>query len=109
MAPGAGRARGASLAAAAAVLGWAALRLPVLWKPVLSTVLPAGLDRAGTAVAGGLAVAPRPQSCSPRAWVAAAPVRPEGDEDEGRSGPPAADAGAGGLTEAPPPPWGRRR
>jgi hypothetical protein len=49
-------ARAASLAAAAAVLGWAALRLPVLWKPVLSTVLPANLDRAGTALAAGLAL-----------------------------------------------------
>jgi hypothetical protein len=51
-----GAARAATLAAVAAVLGWAALRLPVLWKPVLSTVLPPNVDRAGTAVAVGLAV-----------------------------------------------------
>lgn len=50
-------ARGASLAAVATVLGWAALRLEVLWKPVISTVLPASADRAGTALALGLAVA----------------------------------------------------
>jgi hypothetical protein len=52
-----GVARAAALAAAAAVLGWAALRIAVLWKPVLSTTLPANVDRAGTAVALGLALA----------------------------------------------------
>jgi hypothetical protein len=46
-----------ALAGAAAVVGWALLRASVLWKPVLPTVLDAGLDRAGTAVAAGLAVA----------------------------------------------------
>jgi hypothetical protein len=61
-----GRARGLAgrrvgdaltLAGAAAVVGWAVLRISVLWKPVLPTVLDAGIDRAGTAVAAGLAVA----------------------------------------------------
>jgi hypothetical protein len=33
------------------------LRLEVLWRPVLPTELTYGLDRAGTAVALGLAVA----------------------------------------------------
>ncbi len=47
----------ATLAGAAAVLGWGLLRLPVLWKPVLPTDLPPGVDRAGTAGALGLAAA----------------------------------------------------
>jgi hypothetical protein len=46
-----------TLAGAAAVAGWSVLRLAVLWKPVLPTVLDAGLDRAGTALSLGLAVA----------------------------------------------------
>ena len=78
-----GVARGASLGAAAAVLGWAALRLPVLWKPVLSTVLPANVDRAGTALALGLAVAAA--FTIVLAAGLGAPLRlarPEGDEDE---------------------------
>jgi hypothetical protein len=50
-------ARALSLAAVATVLGWATLRLEVLVKPVLPTTLPAGADRAGTALAQGLAVA----------------------------------------------------
>ena len=47
----------AALAAVAASTGWAALRLPVLWKAVLPTGLPFAVDRAGTALALGLAVA----------------------------------------------------
>jgi hypothetical protein len=47
----------ATLAAAAAVIGWAVLRLDVLWTPVLPTELPAGVDRAVTALALGLALA----------------------------------------------------
>jgi hypothetical protein len=46
----------ATLAGVAAVLGWAVLRLDVLWKPVLPTVLDAGLDRAGTALSLSLAL-----------------------------------------------------
>jgi hypothetical protein len=56
---GEGPARGlvgtaATLAGAAAVVGWALLRLEVLWTPVLPTDLPAGADRALTALALGL-------------------------------------------------------
>ena len=47
----------ATLAGAAAVVGWAVLRASVLWMPVLPTDLPAGVDRAVTALALGLAVA----------------------------------------------------
>jgi hypothetical protein len=47
----------ATLAAAAAVLGWGALRATVLWMPVLPTELPYALDRAVTALALGLSVA----------------------------------------------------
>jgi hypothetical protein len=47
----------ATLAAAAAVIGWAVLRLDVLWTPVLPTELPASVDRAVTALALGLALA----------------------------------------------------
>jgi hypothetical protein len=47
----------ATLAAAAGVIGWAVLRMSVLWTPVLPTELSASLDRALTAVALGLAVA----------------------------------------------------
>jgi hypothetical protein len=48
-----------AIAAAACVLGWVAFRLPVLTRPVLPTSLPAGFDRASTAVAlgAGLTVA----------------------------------------------------
>ena len=46
----------ATLAAAAAVIGWGVLRADVLWKPVLPTDLPYNLDRACTALALGLAV-----------------------------------------------------
>jgi hypothetical protein len=46
----------ATLAAAAAVIGWAVLRLSVLWTPVLPTELNASLDRALTALALGFAV-----------------------------------------------------
>jgi hypothetical protein len=45
----------AVLAAAAALAGWALLRLSVLWKPVLPTDLPANLDRAATALAVAVA------------------------------------------------------
>jgi hypothetical protein len=47
----------ATLGAAAAVTGWAVLRLSVLWTPVLPTELSASVDRAITALALGLAVA----------------------------------------------------
>lgn len=47
----------AALASAAAAAGWAVLRLAVLWKPVLPTSIPYGIDRAGTALALALAVA----------------------------------------------------
>jgi hypothetical protein len=46
-----------TLAACAGVIGWAFLRLTVLWKPVLPTDLPFALDRGITAVALGLALA----------------------------------------------------
>lgn len=46
-----------TLAAAAAAAGWGVLRLDVLSKPVLPTVLDAGIDRAGTTVALVLALA----------------------------------------------------
>ncbi|HEX6420404.1 MAG TPA: hypothetical protein VFZ77_18025 [Acidimicrobiales bacterium] len=54
-----GRAAGpvATLAATAAVIGWATLRASVLWKPVLPTDLPWWLDRTATALGLGLAVA----------------------------------------------------
>ncbi len=45
----------ATLAGAAAVVGWGALRASVLWMPVLPTDLPAGVDRAVTALAVGVA------------------------------------------------------
>jgi len=38
-------------------VGWALLRIEVLWKPVLPTGLPYGLDRAGTVLALALAAA----------------------------------------------------
>ncbi len=46
-----------TLAGAAAVIGWVLLRVSVLWKPVLPTDLPDGVDRAITALALGLALA----------------------------------------------------
>jgi hypothetical protein len=51
------RAAALTLAAAAAVVGWAVLRLDVLSKPVLPTVLDAWVDRAGTTLALALALA----------------------------------------------------
>jgi hypothetical protein len=47
----------ATLAAAAAVIGWAVLRASVLWKPVLPTDAPFALDRGVTALALGLSIA----------------------------------------------------
>ncbi len=47
----------ATLAGAAAVVGWGVLRIDVLWMPVLPTDLPAGIDRAVTALSLGLAAA----------------------------------------------------
>jgi hypothetical protein len=47
----------ATLASAAAVLGWGVLRASVLWKPVLPTDMPEGFDRAVTALAIGVSVA----------------------------------------------------
>ena len=69
-----------TLAAVAAVVGWGVLRLAVLWKPVLPTAWPANLDRAGTALALGLAVA------------AAAAVVVGGGLAPALAGPPAGDA-----------------
>jgi hypothetical protein len=46
-----------TLAASAAVAGWGALRVDVLSKPVLPTVLLAWVDRAGTTAALALALA----------------------------------------------------
>ena len=45
-----------TLAGAACLVGWAVLRAEVLWTPVLPTRWPAGLDRASTALALGLAL-----------------------------------------------------
>jgi hypothetical protein len=45
-----------TLAACAGVIGWAFLRLNVLWKPVLPTDMPYALDRGITAVVLGLAL-----------------------------------------------------
>jgi hypothetical protein len=47
----------ATLAAAAAVIGWGVLRASVLWTPVLPTEAPWALDRAVTALALGLSAA----------------------------------------------------
>jgi hypothetical protein len=47
----------ATLAAAAAVIGWGVLRADVLWNPVLPTDLPFALDRGVTALALGVSVA----------------------------------------------------
>jgi hypothetical protein len=47
----------ATLAAAAAAIGWAVLRAGVLWNPVLPTDLPFALDRGVTALALGLSAA----------------------------------------------------
>ena len=59
LAPRLGRQRrtALTLAGAATVAGWSVLRLSVLWKAVLPTVLDPGLDRTGTALTLGLAVA----------------------------------------------------
>ncbi len=46
-----------TLAAAAAVIGWAILRASVLWMPVLPTEVPEALDRTVTALALGVSVA----------------------------------------------------
>lgn len=46
----------ASLASVAAVIGWGLLRLAVFTQPVLPTTLTPALDRAGTALALGLAL-----------------------------------------------------
>jgi hypothetical protein len=47
----------ATLAGAAAIVGWAVLRASVLWMPVLPTNLPAGVDRAVTVLALGVSTA----------------------------------------------------
>lgn len=44
------------LAAVALLVGWALLRLPTLWKPVLPSTLPGWVDRGGTALVLGLAL-----------------------------------------------------
>jgi hypothetical protein len=70
----------ATLAAAAAVIGWGVLRAGVLWNPVLPTDLPFALDRGVTALALGLSAA----AAGLVVWgggLTAALLRP-GDEDE---------------------------
>jgi len=69
-----GRAAGptATLAGAAAVVGWGVLRANVLWMPVLPTDLPAGVDRAVTAAAVGAAAA----GAAVIVWSASLAVRP---------------------------------
>ena len=89
----------ATLAGAAAVVGWGLLRVEVLWMPVLPTDLPAGVDRAVTALAigvaaasaavivwsGGLAVRPAPAGDDAR------PDAPSRAEEDGAADPAAAD------------------
>ncbi|HET6952173.1 MAG TPA: hypothetical protein VFI47_17460, partial [Acidimicrobiales bacterium] len=65
----------ALLASAAATIGWAVLRAPVLWKPVLPTEAPAALDRAVTAGALGLALA----AAGLVVWSGALVLRPRPD------------------------------
>ncbi len=62
----------ATLAASAAVVGWGLLRIDVLWMPVLPTDLPAGVDRAVTALAIGVAAA----SAAVIVWSGGLAVRP---------------------------------
>ncbi len=72
----------ATLAAAAAVIGWAVLRASVLWTPVLPTDLPWALDRAATALGLGLSVG----AAGLVVWsggLAAAPQRRVGTSGEG--------------------------
>ncbi|HEY8523653.1 MAG TPA: hypothetical protein VIL48_01735 [Acidimicrobiales bacterium] len=110
----------ATLAGVAAVLGWAALRLEVLWKPVLPTTLPANLDRAGTALAlalaagaaalvvasGGLVLGRpprlRPTADAPGSTARAAPGAKdaEGDGGEPAGDPDEADEPAGDTVDA---------
>jgi hypothetical protein len=92
----------ATLAAAAAVLGWGALRASVLWTPVLPTGLPYALDRAVTALALGLSVAAAglvvwsgglvPGAATPRPAPASAGTAPDGPSavDHAPGGPPGA-------------------
>ena len=70
-----------TLAAAAAVAGWGVLRLDVLSKPVLPTVLDAWLDRAGTTVALAMALA----SAGLVVWGSGV-VLAEGQENESKTG-----------------------
>jgi hypothetical protein len=69
----------ALLGSAAALGGWALLRLAVLFKPVLPTELPAGYDRTATAVAIGVAAAVAILTFHSGA-VAPAPLTDEDDE-----------------------------
>ena len=88
----------ATLAGAAAVIGWGLLRIEVLWMPVLPTDLPANLDRAVTALAIALAAA----GAAVVVWsgglalpgLAAEPADPADDADPHDTGPDAADAAA---------------
>ena len=77
-----------TLAASAAVAGWGALRVDVLSKPVLPTVLDARVDRAGTTVALALAVA----SAGLVVWGSGL-VLGDDHEDEEETGPAATVAG----------------
>jgi hypothetical protein len=79
-----------TLAAAAAVAGWGVLRLEVLSKPVLPTVLDAWLDRAGTTLALALALA----SAGLVVW-GSGPVLADDHESESKTG--AAATVAGGV------------
>ena len=79
-----------TLAAAAAVAGWGVLRLDVLLKPVLPTVIDARLDRAGTALALALAFA----SAALVVWGSGLALGDE-HENENEAGPAATVAGGG--------------
>jgi hypothetical protein len=75
-----------TLAAAAAVAGWGVLRLDVLSKPVLPTVIDAWLDRAGTTLALALALA----SAGLVVWGSGLAL---GDENENEAAPAVTVAG----------------
>ncbi|HEX6423915.1 MAG TPA: hypothetical protein VFZ79_10575 [Acidimicrobiales bacterium] len=81
----------ATLAAAAAVIGWAVLRASVLWTPVLPTDLPWAVDRAVTALGLGLSVG------------GAALVAWQGGLSSPRAAAPAPADGAGGAGSRPVP------
>jgi hypothetical protein len=83
----AGRRAGATLAlllSVAATIGWVLLRVTVFTEPVLPTTLDPAIDRAGTAVAAGIAVAIAAVGARSGALAPGAPVvGPSGTETEG--------------------------